>query len=152
MYQNEAILDFLHNEMLTQLPTLASYGRKYKQYLKNNCSTITIKQIRKQLSFFNPSIIDTAELLCEKDILSQINSSEEHDNFSKRVNHIYNERYFFLSSFKSSNSFSAFIYWLSELIKGGTIKNCEVRASSSLAFKLALDVYINHFQHRGMLH
>lgn len=139
-----------HNQYLIDL---SSYGRKYKQYLINNCSPNIIRQIKNRLSFFNPSIIDTVELLCEIDMCYQIKFNEQHYKFSQRVKHLYNECYSHLSSFNlSKNNLSAFIYWLNELTKGSVINKCEIRASRSLAFKLALDVYVNHFQYKGMFH
>lgn len=132
---------------------LSSYGRKYKQYLINNCSPNIIRQMKNRLSFFNPSIIDTVELLCEIDMCYQIQFNEQHFTFNQRAKHLYNNRYSFLSSFNlSKNNFSAFIFWLNELTKGSIINKCEIRASRSLSFSLALDVYVNHFQHKGMLH
>ena len=132
---------------------LSLYGRKYKQYLIDNCSLSIIHQMKNRLAFFSPAIIDAAELLCEIDICYQIQFTEQHYKFNQRAKHLYNNRYSFLSSFNlSKNNLSAFIYWLKELTKGSIINKCDIRASRSLAFKLALDVYVNHFQYKGMLH
>lgn len=140
----QSMIDFLRDEWIYNLPKMASYGRKYKQYLTNDYSSVIIRQVRNQLlSVINSNILDIIELLCEVDVHNQIGSN--HSNFSKRVNHLYKERYSFISSFKSRSNFSAFIYWLSELIKSHEVNKPELRASRSLGFRLALDVYSEYF-------
>lgn len=150
----ERAWQYLRTQQTKSIPMMYSYGKKYKQYLINECTLDDIQQYKKQLKLFSSELIAVVQLLAEIDIINQLKySKQDYCHLTPKLKHIYTEQFWYIHSYRPSrNNLTSFIYYLNELIQSKSAHNQNRKASLVLGFQLALDMFNKYFSDKKILH
>ena len=156
-YHNEKInraWQYLRSQQAKQIPLLALYGRKYKQYIANQCSALSLQHHRMQLNLFNNEVLNIVELLVELDLINHLKQcNQDYSVISQHLRHIYDEQYWYVQAFRPlKTNFPTFIYWLDYFINHeqpiNNLGNIERKSRTLIAFKLAHTMYEKYFRYK----
>ncbi|WP_312560664.1 hypothetical protein [Anaerospora sp.] len=145
---------YLHIEKIKRISMLSGYGKKYKQYLINDCTSNDVQQYKSQLKLFSPDLLTVVELLAESDIINQLKfQKQDYSHLSQKLKHIYDERFWYIHSYRPSrNNLTNYIYYLNEFIQNKSVDNKNKKPLLILSFHLAYDMFNKYFTDRKFLH
>lgn len=149
----ERAWQYLRIQQINQIPLLAIYGKKYKHYLINECTSDYVQQYKSQLKLLSPELLTVIELVAEMDIMNQLKYSEQdYCHLTPKLKHIHAEQFWYIHSYRPSrNNLASFIYYLNEFIQNKTVHNHK-KASLILGFHLAQDMFNKYFSNKKTLH
>lgn len=144
---------YLRTQQTNQIPRLAIYGKKYKQYLINECTSDYVRQYKSQLKLFSPELLTIVELVAEMDIVNQLKYlKQDYCHLTPKLKHIHAEQFWYIHSFRPlRNNLASFIYYLNEFIENKIVHNHK-KASLILGFRLAQDMFDKYFSDKKILH
>ncbi len=158
LMQQQQAQNSLYDLRFQSLSQLRRYGKHYMQYLLGVHKSNLINHLRKQLKIFPHELIDAIELLAERNVQYRFKHQDfnlyEHNMFVNRCQHINNEKYWNITSFRlAKDDLSPFFHYLKIHIQNlhhnhypYPSDTIDKKSSRLLALRLATEMADKHFR------